>query len=59
VHRGQCSFTTKANIAEEAGASAILVINNSSGVCMQFFSSFKMHFKTCGVILFPFTNTKF
>ncbi|XP_015961802.1 signal peptide peptidase-like 4 isoform X1 [Arachis duranensis] len=28
VHRGQCSFTTKANIAEEAGASAILIINN-------------------------------
>ncbi|KAJ1408637.1 Presenilin/signal peptide peptidase [Sesbania bispinosa] len=27
VHRGQCSFTTKANIAEEAGASAILIIN--------------------------------
>ncbi|KAI9182021.1 hypothetical protein LWI28_021184 [Acer negundo] len=28
VHRGKCSFTTKANIAEEAGASAILIINN-------------------------------
>ncbi|XP_057435651.1 signal peptide peptidase-like 4 [Lotus japonicus] len=28
VYRGQCSFTTKANIAEEAGASAILIINN-------------------------------
>ncbi|KAK7295093.1 hypothetical protein RJT34_17996 [Clitoria ternatea] len=27
VHRGQCSFTTKANIAEKAGASAILIIN--------------------------------
>ncbi|KAG4992697.1 hypothetical protein AAZX31_09G237400 [Glycine max] len=27
VHRGQCSFTIKANIAEEAGASAILIIN--------------------------------
>ncbi|RDX97213.1 Signal peptide peptidase-like 4 [Mucuna pruriens] len=27
VHRGKCSFTTKANIADEAGASAILIIN--------------------------------
>ncbi|KAJ7962402.1 Signal peptide peptidase-like [Quillaja saponaria] len=27
VYRGNCSFTTKANIAEEAGASAILIIN--------------------------------
>lgn len=28
VHRGNCSFTDKANIAEAAGASAILIINN-------------------------------
>ncbi|CAI0472197.1 unnamed protein product [Linum tenue] len=28
VHRGNCSFTTKSNIAEAAGASAILIINN-------------------------------
>ncbi|XP_058760348.1 uncharacterized protein LOC131633672 [Vicia villosa] len=28
VHRGKCSFTTKANIADEAGASAIIIINN-------------------------------
>uniref|UniRef100_A0A5B7A898 Putative signal peptide peptidase-like 4 n=1 Tax=Davidia involucrata TaxID=16924 RepID=A0A5B7A898_DAVIN len=28
VHRGNCSFTTKANVADEAGASAILIINN-------------------------------
>ncbi|KAJ7951147.1 Signal peptide peptidase-like [Quillaja saponaria] len=27
VYRGNCSFTTKANIAEKAGASAILIIN--------------------------------
>ncbi|CAN1237193.1 Signal peptide peptidase-like 4 [Linum grandiflorum] len=27
VHRGNCSFTTKSNIAEAAGASAILIIN--------------------------------
>ncbi|GLT84617.1 hypothetical protein SLE2022_028380 [Rubroshorea leprosula] len=30
VHRGKCSFTTKANVAEEAGASAILIINNQT-----------------------------
>ncbi|XP_022157688.1 signal peptide peptidase-like 4 [Momordica charantia] len=29
VHRGNCSFTNKANIAEGANASAILIINNS------------------------------
>ncbi|XP_057496093.1 signal peptide peptidase-like 4 [Actinidia eriantha] len=28
VHRGKCSFTVKANVAEAAGASAILIINN-------------------------------
>ncbi|KAG2720358.1 hypothetical protein I3843_02G025300 [Carya illinoinensis] len=28
VHRGGCSFTFKANIAESAGASAILIINS-------------------------------
>ncbi|KAA8520640.1 hypothetical protein F0562_014896 [Nyssa sinensis] len=28
VHRGNCSFTVKANVAEAAGASAILIINN-------------------------------
>ncbi|XP_040372499.1 signal peptide peptidase-like 4 isoform X2 [Rosa chinensis] len=28
VHRGNCSFTTKANMAESANASAILIINN-------------------------------
>ncbi|KAK1373889.1 signal peptide peptidase-like 4 [Heracleum sosnowskyi] len=28
VHRGNCSFTSKTNIAEAAGASAILVINS-------------------------------
>ncbi|KAF5194247.1 Signal peptide peptidase-like [Thalictrum thalictroides] len=27
VHRGNCRFTTKANIAEAAGASAILIVN--------------------------------
>ncbi|XP_031114241.1 signal peptide peptidase-like 4 [Ipomoea triloba] len=30
VHRGNCSFTTKANVAEAAGASAILIINNQT-----------------------------
>lgn len=28
VHRGRCKFTTKANNAEAAGASAVLIINN-------------------------------
>ncbi|KAL8541176.1 hypothetical protein ACS0TY_002442 [Phlomoides rotata] len=28
VHRGNCSFVTKGNIAEAAGASALLIINN-------------------------------
>ncbi|XP_072967540.1 signal peptide peptidase-like 4 [Typha angustifolia] len=28
VHRGKCRFTTKARVAEAAGASAILIINN-------------------------------
>ncbi|KAI3498290.1 hypothetical protein L1887_34062 [Cichorium endivia] len=28
VHRGNCSFTAKAQVAEAAGASAILIINN-------------------------------
>ncbi|XP_071917548.1 signal peptide peptidase-like 2 isoform X5 [Coffea arabica] len=28
VDRGKCKFTTKANIAEAAGASAVLIINN-------------------------------
>ncbi|KAL6958899.1 Signal peptide peptidase-like 4 [Sarracenia purpurea var. burkii] len=28
AHRGNCSFTAKANVAEAAGASAILIINN-------------------------------
>ncbi|KAJ8450232.1 hypothetical protein Cgig2_033426 [Carnegiea gigantea] len=30
VFRGNCSFTTKTNIAEDAGASAILIVNNST-----------------------------
>ncbi|XP_074263328.1 signal peptide peptidase-like 4 [Silene latifolia] len=30
VYRGNCSFTTKANNAEDAGASAILIVNNST-----------------------------
>ena len=30
VHRGKCSFTTKTKVAEAAGASAILIINNST-----------------------------
>ncbi|KAI0526856.1 hypothetical protein KFK09_002448 [Dendrobium nobile] len=37
VHRGNCKFTTKARIAEAAGASAILIINNRK-VTVQLYS---------------------
>ncbi|XP_021718472.1 signal peptide peptidase-like 2 isoform X1 [Chenopodium quinoa] len=30
VHRGHCRFTTKANVAEAAGASAVLIINDAN-----------------------------
>lgn len=30
VHRGHCKFTTKANVAEAAGASAVLIINDQN-----------------------------
>ncbi|MFS8027072.1 putative aminopeptidase [Helianthus anomalus] len=30
VHRGNCSFTDKAHVAEAAGASAILIVNNQT-----------------------------
>ncbi|XP_037496809.1 signal peptide peptidase-like 4 isoform X1 [Jatropha curcas] len=36
VHRGNCSFTTKSNIAEEANASAILIINYRTGIFVIF-----------------------
>lgn len=32
VDRGHCKFTTKANNAEAAGASAILIVNNQKGI---------------------------
>lgn len=31
VQRGHCKFTVKANYAEAAGASAVLIINNETG----------------------------
>lgn len=31
VDRGNCKFTAKANYAEAAGASAVLIINNQKG----------------------------
>ncbi|KAL0373668.1 UNVERIFIED_CONTAM: Signal peptide peptidase-like 4 [Sesamum radiatum] len=37
VHRGNCSFVTKANVAEAAGASALLIINNQT-VSIQIYS---------------------
>uniref|UniRef100_A0A803LQG2 PA domain-containing protein n=1 Tax=Chenopodium quinoa TaxID=63459 RepID=A0A803LQG2_CHEQI len=30
VHRGHCRFTTKANVAEAAGASAVLIVNDQN-----------------------------
>lgn len=36
MHRGNCSFTVKANVAEAAGASAILIMNNRAGFCFHF-----------------------
>lgn len=33
VDRGNCKFTAKANFAEAAGASAVLIINNQKGNC--------------------------
>lgn len=35
MHRGKCSFVTKGNVAEAAGASAILIINNEKGLFSQ------------------------
>ncbi|KAK6920116.1 PA domain [Dillenia turbinata] len=35
VHRGNCSFTTKANIAEAAGASGIIIVNNQTELFMM------------------------
>lgn len=32
VDRGNCKFTVKANFAEAAGASAVLIINNQKGI---------------------------
>lgn len=32
VDRGKCRFTRKANFAEAAGASAVLIINNQKGI---------------------------
>lgn len=40
VHRGNCSFTNKANIADSANASAILIINNRTGICIYIFCFF-------------------
>jgi signal peptide peptidase-like 2B len=32
VERGNCKFTTKAKVAESAGASAIIIINDKHGM---------------------------
>lgn len=39
MHRGNCSFVTKGNVAEDAGASALLIINNEKGFCFVFIIS--------------------
>lgn len=36
VDRGHCKFTQKANAAQAAGASAVLIINNQKGDHMLF-----------------------
>ncbi|KAF7151472.1 hypothetical protein RHSIM_Rhsim02G0231900 [Rhododendron simsii] len=36
VERGNCKFTTKASNAQAAGASAILIVNNQRGPCIEF-----------------------
>nr|GEU95416.1 signal peptide peptidase-like 4 isoform X1 [Tanacetum cinerariifolium] len=46
VHRGNCSFTTKANVAEAAGASAILIINNRTASA-TFALVVKLQFPRC------------
>ncbi|XP_010544387.1 PREDICTED: signal peptide peptidase-like 4 [Tarenaya hassleriana] len=55
VHRGNCSFTTKANIAESAGASAMLIINNSTElfkmVCEDNETNLDIHIP---VVMLPF-----
>jgi hypothetical protein len=46
VDRGHCKFTAKTNAAEEAGASAVLIINNQKGNQHIRFFFFLMHVLT-------------
>lgn len=39
VKRGNCTFTTKARVAQAAGAVAILVVNDKQGLLYSFFLS--------------------
>lgn len=39
VKRGNCTFTTKARVAQAAGAVAILVVNDKQGLLHSFFLS--------------------
>lgn len=51
VDRGNCTFTRKANIAQNANASAILIINNQKGKkILSIFFSFLLFF-VCGVVI--------
>lgn len=49
MHRGNCSFTDKANFAEAAGASAILIINNRAGLALA--SHFLQLLVYCNVLM--------
>lgn len=57
VHRGGCSFTFKANIAESAGASAILIINSDPGICTIIFCSFDAFFGFAAHLMFYCSQT--
>jgi len=52
VDRGNCTFTRKANTAQNANASAILIINNQKGkkISKYFFFLFAF-FCVCGVVI--------
>lgn len=46
VERGHCKFTAKANNAEAAGATAVLIMNNQKGIqllCKQINYIYYLH----------------
>lgn len=54
MHRGKCSFVTKGNVAEAAGASAMLIINNEKGLFSQHDCRFTL--LTSAVVQVSFQN---